>query len=56
VTGARDALGFVVVFTRGDPVSFAVINQGELNSSRTSIGGIVCGNAVKKCMSEHPRS
>jgi catechol 2,3-dioxygenase-like lactoylglutathione lyase family enzyme len=25
----RDALGFVVAFTNGDPVSFAVINQGD---------------------------
>lgn len=25
----RDVLGFVVAFTNGDPVSFAVINQGD---------------------------
>jgi catechol 2,3-dioxygenase-like lactoylglutathione lyase family enzyme len=25
----RDVLGFDVAFTNGDPVSFAVINQGE---------------------------
>lgn len=25
----RDVLGFVVTFTNGDPISFAVINQGD---------------------------